>query len=70
MKNYKAEVAIIGGGIAGITAALELLNLGKKVIIEPPLAPSQDEGEGREEEAQGLEGIEQSGEIFTRLDGA
>ena len=33
MRNYKAEVAIVGGGIAGITAALELLNLGKKVII-------------------------------------
>jgi len=33
MKNYKADVAIVGGGIAGITAALELLNLGKSVII-------------------------------------
>jgi uncharacterized protein len=33
MNKYTSEVVIIGGGIAGITAALELLNLGKRVII-------------------------------------
>ncbi len=33
MKNYQTEVVIIGGGIAGITTALELLNLGKKVVL-------------------------------------
>ncbi|HHL53276.1 MAG TPA: FAD-dependent oxidoreductase, partial [Flammeovirgaceae bacterium] len=33
MKNHQTEVVIIGGGIAGITTALELLNLGKKVVL-------------------------------------
>jgi len=33
METYASDVVIIGGGIAGITAALELLNQGKKVII-------------------------------------
>jgi uncharacterized protein len=33
MNRYTSEVVIIGGGIAGITAALELLNLGKEVVI-------------------------------------
>ncbi len=33
MKEYKADVVIAGGGIAGIVAALELLNEGKKVIL-------------------------------------
>ena len=33
MKKYTADVVIVGGGIAGITAALELLNLNKRVII-------------------------------------
>lgn len=31
--TYEADVAIVGGGIAGMIAALELLNEGKKVII-------------------------------------
>jgi predicted oxidoreductase len=33
MTNYTAEVVIIGGGIAGIAAALELLDLGRDVLI-------------------------------------
>ncbi|MDZ4844346.1 MAG: FAD-binding dehydrogenase [Chitinophagales bacterium] len=32
-KSYKTEVAIAGGGIAGIITAFELLNYGKKVTI-------------------------------------
>ncbi|WP_456376162.1 FAD-dependent oxidoreductase, partial [Lutibacter sp.] len=32
-KIYKANTVIIGGGIAGITTAIELLNANKKVII-------------------------------------
>src|SRR5687768_11883799 len=32
-ENYKADVVIVGGGIAGIVTAYELLNAGKKVII-------------------------------------
>jgi predicted oxidoreductase len=31
--NYQAEVAIVGGGIAGIVAAIELLDAGKRVIL-------------------------------------
>ena len=33
MQEYKADVVIIGGGIAGISAAIELLNEGKKIIL-------------------------------------
>lgn len=33
MKEYKADVVIIGGGIAGITAAIELMNEGLEVIL-------------------------------------
>lgn len=33
MKQYKADVVIIGGGIAGITAAIELMNDGQSVIL-------------------------------------
>ncbi|MGM0746141.1 MAG: FAD-dependent oxidoreductase, partial [Bacteroidota bacterium] len=30
---YKADVAIVGGGIAGIVSAIELLDQNKKVLI-------------------------------------
>ncbi len=33
MKKFAADNIIVGGGIAGITAALELLNLGQSVVI-------------------------------------
>jgi len=33
MSKYKADVVIIGGGIAGITAALECINGGKSVVL-------------------------------------
>lgn len=33
MKTYKADAVIIGGGIAGIAAAIELLNEGQKVLV-------------------------------------
>ena len=33
MSHPKTDVLIIGGGIAGITTALELLNLGKNVHL-------------------------------------
>jgi predicted oxidoreductase len=33
MANYTADVLVIGGGIAGITAALELLDHGRDVLI-------------------------------------
>lgn len=33
MVKHESDVVIVGGGIAGITAALELLNLGKQVVI-------------------------------------
>ncbi len=32
-KKYQSEVVIVGGGIAGITTAIELLNFDKKVLI-------------------------------------
>ena len=32
-KSFKADVVIVGGGLAGMTAACELLDLGKKVLI-------------------------------------
>ncbi len=32
-KEYKADVIIIGGGIAGISAAIELLNEGKSIVL-------------------------------------
>lgn len=32
-RNYKADVVIIGGGLAGIAAALELLDRGKSVVL-------------------------------------
>ncbi len=32
-KEYQSEVVIVGGGIAGITTAIELLNFNKKVLI-------------------------------------
>jgi len=33
MKEYKADIVIIGGGIAGISAAIELMNEGQKVML-------------------------------------
>jgi len=33
MKEYKADAVIVGGGIAGITAAIELMNEGQKVLL-------------------------------------
>lgn len=33
MQKYQSDVVIVGGGIAGIIAAIELLNDGKKVLI-------------------------------------
>ena len=33
MKEYQADAVIVGGGIAGITAAIELLNEDKKVLV-------------------------------------
>ncbi|MBI1287777.1 MAG: FAD-binding dehydrogenase [Flavobacteriales bacterium] len=33
MKEYKADAVIVGGGIAGIAAAFELLNEGQKVLV-------------------------------------
>lgn len=33
MQQYRSEVLIVGGGIAGITAALELLDSGKSVVL-------------------------------------
>jgi len=33
MANYTAEVLVIGGGIAGIAAALDLLDHGRDVLI-------------------------------------
>ncbi len=33
MSEYQSEVIIVGGGIAGITTAIELLNFNKKVLI-------------------------------------
>lgn len=32
-KNYQSEIIIVGGGIAGIITALELLDAGKKVML-------------------------------------
>ena len=33
VKKYLTEIIIVGGGLAGIVSALELLELGKKVIL-------------------------------------
>ena len=33
MGRYKADVVIVGGGIAGIVSAFDLLGLGKRVLI-------------------------------------
>lgn len=33
MKEYKADAVIVGGGIAGIAAAIELMNEGQKVLV-------------------------------------
>jgi hypothetical protein len=33
VKKYQADVIIVGGGLAGIVAAMELLNQGKRVLI-------------------------------------
>lgn len=33
MKEYKADSVIVGGGIAGIAAAIELMNEGQKVLV-------------------------------------
>ena len=33
MKEYKADAVIIGGGIAGITAAIDQVNEGQKVLV-------------------------------------
>ena len=33
MGRYKADVVIVGGGIAGIVSSLDLLGLGKRVLI-------------------------------------
>lgn len=33
MQRYRSEVLVVGGGIAGITAALELLDSGKSVVL-------------------------------------
>ena len=32
-QKYQADVIIVGGGIAGIVAAYELLDSGKKILI-------------------------------------
>lgn len=32
-KTYQSDVAIVGGGIAGVVCALELLDMGKSVAI-------------------------------------
>ena len=32
-KNYQADVIVVGGGLAGITTALELLNGGRAVLL-------------------------------------
>jgi 2-polyprenyl-6-methoxyphenol hydroxylase-like FAD-dependent oxidoreductase len=32
-RKYQADVLIAGGGLAGVTTALELLEKGKKVIL-------------------------------------
>ena len=33
MHQYRSEVLVVGGGIAGITATLELLDAGKSVVL-------------------------------------
>ena len=33
MQKYSSEVLVVGGGIAGIVAALELLDTGKSVVL-------------------------------------